>query len=49
MSLTTWFLLEEPAGCGDGGGHSQCSPPPRLGIVMFYLSIYTAAFGNGGY
>lgn len=49
LSLSTWFFLEDPSGCGDVDGLRQCSPPSRLGIVMFYLSIYMAAFGNGGY
>uniref|UniRef100_A0A0E0LB33 Major facilitator superfamily (MFS) profile domain-containing protein n=1 Tax=Oryza punctata TaxID=4537 RepID=A0A0E0LB33_ORYPU len=49
LSLSSWFLLVEPPGCGDGGGLRQCAAPSRRGIAVFYLSIYMAAFGNGGY
>uniref|UniRef100_A0A0D3GFZ7 Major facilitator superfamily (MFS) profile domain-containing protein n=1 Tax=Oryza barthii TaxID=65489 RepID=A0A0D3GFZ7_9ORYZ len=49
LSLLSWFLLVEPPGCGDGGGLRQCAAPSRRGVAVFYLSIYMAAFGNGGY
>ncbi|KAF0901424.1 hypothetical protein E2562_000305, partial [Oryza meyeriana var. granulata] len=49
LSLSSWFLLVEPPGCGDGDGLRQCAAPSRRGVAVFYLSIYMAAFGNGGY
>ncbi|XP_073009934.1 protein NRT1/ PTR FAMILY 7.1-like isoform X2 [Typha latifolia] len=47
LSISSWFLLVKPSGCGDG--ELQCNPPSTVGTVLFYLSIYMVAFGNGGY
>ncbi|OEL17413.1 Protein NRT1/ PTR FAMILY 7.3 [Dichanthelium oligosanthes] len=49
LSVSSLFLLVEPSRCGDGVGLRPCQPPSQLGIVMFYVSIYTTAFGIGGY
>ncbi|KQK01027.1 protein NRT1/ PTR FAMILY 7.3 [Brachypodium distachyon] len=47
LSLTSWFLLVKPSGCGDGETH--CDKPSTAGVALFYLSTYMIAFGNGGY
>ncbi|CAL9137303.1 unnamed protein product [Musa textilis] len=47
LSLASWLFLVKPSGCGDG--ELQCDPPSTLGTVLFYISIYFIAFGNGGY
>lgn len=47
LSLSSWFLLVNPSGCGDG--KLQCEPISAVGAAIFYLSIYLIAFGNGGY
>ncbi|XP_020579020.1 protein NRT1/ PTR FAMILY 7.3-like isoform X2 [Phalaenopsis equestris] len=47
LSLSSWILLVKPSGCGDG--KLQCEPISAVGTVMFYISIYLIAFGNGGY
>ncbi|KAJ0961696.1 hypothetical protein J5N97_000015 [Dioscorea zingiberensis] len=47
LSLSSWFLLVMPSGCGDSVKH--CNPPSSAGTILFYLSTYMIAFGNGGY
>ncbi|KAJ3679751.1 hypothetical protein LUZ60_017762 [Juncus effusus] len=47
LSITSWFLLVRPSGCGDG--ELLCNKPSSVGTTIFYLSIYLIAFGNGGY
>ncbi|KAJ0987098.1 hypothetical protein J5N97_005454 [Dioscorea zingiberensis] len=47
LSLSSWFLLVKPSGCGDSVKH--CNPPSSAGTILFYLSTYMIAFGNGGY
>ena len=49
LSLSSLFFLVVPSRCGDGVGLRPCRPPSQLGIAMFYVSTYTAAFGIGGY
>ncbi|KAK6947451.1 Proton-dependent oligopeptide transporter family [Dillenia turbinata] len=46
-SLSSYLFLLKPRGCGDGT--TPCGPQSNLGIVLFYLSIYLVALGNGGY
>ncbi|KAK1315444.1 Nitrate transporter 1.5 [Acorus calamus] len=36
-----------PSGCGDGA--RACAPVTSAGTVLFYVSIYLIALGNGGY
>ena len=47
LSLSSYFLLVKPAGCGDG--HDFCDPHTSAESGIFYLSIYLVALGNGGY
>ncbi|XP_068649247.1 protein NRT1/ PTR FAMILY 7.2-like [Aristolochia californica] len=47
LSLSSWFVLITPAGCGDG--EHKCKPVSGPGVGIFYLSIYLIALGNGGY
>ncbi|XP_078438391.1 protein NRT1/ PTR FAMILY 7.3-like [Wolffia australiana] len=47
LSLSSYYLLVKPSGCGDG--HKPCDPLPSAAVNMFYLSIYLVALGNGGY
>ncbi|XP_057954774.1 protein NRT1/ PTR FAMILY 7.1 [Malania oleifera] len=47
LSLSSWFFLIKPNGCGDG--EVICEPTSSIGIVIFYLSIYLVAFGYGGH
>ncbi|XP_077215560.1 protein NRT1/ PTR FAMILY 7.2-like isoform X2 [Tasmannia lanceolata] len=47
LSLSSWMLLIKPAGCGDG--KLDCMPVSNGGSMIFYISIYLIAFGNGGY
>ncbi|CAL5043013.1 unnamed protein product [Urochloa decumbens] len=49
LSLSSMFFLVVPSRCGDGIGLRPCQQPSHLGLVMFQLSIYTTAFGIGGY
>ncbi|GJN22035.1 hypothetical protein PR202_gb09564 [Eleusine coracana subsp. coracana] len=48
LSLTSWFLLVKPSGCGREM-NTRCDEPSAPGIALFYLSTYMIAFGNGGY
>ncbi|PKA50880.1 Nitrate transporter 1.5 [Apostasia shenzhenica] len=47
LSLSSWIFLVRPSGCGDG--KVECEPVSTLGTVVFYISIYLIALGNGGY
>ncbi|EEF34262.1 Peptide transporter, putative, partial [Ricinus communis] len=47
LSLSSWFFLIKPEGCGDGV--QVCNPASSLGVATFYLSIYLVAFGYGGH
>ncbi|GMH09242.1 hypothetical protein Nepgr_011083 [Nepenthes gracilis] len=47
LSLSSYFLLLKPRGCGDRSSH--CGPHSSTKIGLFYLSIYLVALGNGGY
>lgn len=47
LSLSSSLFLIKPAGCGDG--KLECTPESTIGTVIFYLSIYLIALGNGGY
>ncbi|CAL0318917.1 unnamed protein product [Lupinus luteus] len=47
LSLTSWIYLIKPSGCGDE--HTKCIPASKIGIGIFYLSIYLVAFGYGGH
>ncbi|XP_077246757.1 protein NRT1/ PTR FAMILY 7.3-like [Tasmannia lanceolata] len=47
LSLTTYFLLLKPHGCGKIG--FPCNDHSSLDVAMFYLSIYLIALGNGSY
>ncbi|XP_077210476.1 protein NRT1/ PTR FAMILY 7.2-like [Tasmannia lanceolata] len=47
LSLSSWQLLTKPTGCGDG--KLDCMPVSTGGIMIFYISIYLIALGNGGY
>ncbi|KAJ6307286.1 hypothetical protein OIU76_017140 [Salix suchowensis] len=47
VSVSSWFFLARPDGCGDGA--LTCVPTTSMGVVIFYLAIYLVAFGYGGY
>ncbi|PKA60069.1 Nitrate transporter 1.5 [Apostasia shenzhenica] len=47
LSLSSQLFLLRPAGCGNG--HTECRARSSLEVVLFYLSIYLVALGNGGY
>lgn len=47
LSLSTYLLLLKP--CIPGDDNPQCEPPTHLEILIFYLSIYQIALGNGAY
>lgn len=47
MSLSSYFLLVKPDGCGDE--QTPCGSHSTLGVSLFYASIYLIALGNGGY
>lgn len=47
MSLSSYFLLVKPDGCGDE--QTPCGSHSAFGISLFYVSIYLIALGNGGY
>ncbi|CAA0823846.1 Protein NRT1/ PTR FAMILY 7.1 [Striga hermonthica] len=47
VSISSWFFLIKPTGCGDG--KLDCRPPTMLGTALFYLAIYLVAFGYGGH
>lgn len=47
VSVSSWFFLIKPDGCGDG--KVTCVPATSMGQVVFYLAIYLVAFGYGGH
>lgn len=47
LSLSSWLFLIKPSGCGDGV--AVCMPTSKIGVAIFYLSIYLVAFGYGGH
>ncbi|KAI3449904.1 hypothetical protein Pfo_006569 [Paulownia fortunei] len=47
LSLSSWFFLLKPEGCGDG--KQICVPNTTYGSAIFYLAIYLVAFGYGGH
>ncbi|ONK56023.1 uncharacterized protein A4U43_C10F3340 [Asparagus officinalis] len=47
LSLSSYLLLLKP--CIPGDDNPQCEPPTHLEILIFYLSIYQIALGNGAY
>ncbi|KMZ63012.1 putative Nitrate Transporter 1.5b [Zostera marina] len=47
QSLSTYFFLLKPAGCGDE--RSLCISHTTMEVMTFYISIYLIALGNGGY
>ncbi|XP_024020418.1 protein NRT1/ PTR FAMILY 7.1 [Morus notabilis] len=47
LSISSWFFLIKPEGCGDG--ELECMPSSTLGVAIFYTSIYLVAFGYGGH
>ncbi|XP_020094715.1 protein NRT1/ PTR FAMILY 7.3-like [Ananas comosus] len=47
LSLSSYFLLLKS--CAPGDGKQKCAPPTKLEILIFYLSIYQIALGNGAY
>ncbi|GER25044.1 major facilitator superfamily protein [Striga asiatica] len=47
VSISSWFFLIKPKGCGDG--KHDCNPTTSLGTALFYLAIYLVAFGYGGH
>ena len=47
LSLSSYLLLLRP--CIPGDDNPQCKPPTHLEILIFYLSIYQIALGNGAY
>ncbi|KAL9169042.1 hypothetical protein ABFS82_04G053300 [Erythranthe guttata] len=47
LSLSSWFILLKPTGCGDG--KQICVPTTSFGSAIFYLAIYLVAFGYGGH
>ncbi|CAN6558914.1 hypothetical protein ACFX13_029482 [Malus domestica] len=47
LSLTSWLWLIHPHGCGGVGNY--CQPTSKVGVVLFYLSIYLIALGYGGH
>ncbi|CAD6336796.1 unnamed protein product [Miscanthus lutarioriparius] len=49
LSFSSLFWLVEPSRCGDNQRQRPCQPPSQLGVVMFYISTFTTAFGIGGY
>lgn len=47
LSLTSYMFLLKPAGCGDG--KLNCEKASTVELIVFYMSIYLIALGNGGY
>ncbi|KAG6395116.1 hypothetical protein SASPL_145708 [Salvia splendens] len=47
LSLSSYFFLLKPTGCGDE--KTACGPQSTLHVSLFYVSIYLIALGNGGY
>ncbi|KAK8934368.1 Nitrate transporter 1.5 [Platanthera zijinensis] len=47
LSLTSYLFLLKPSGCGNE--HASCEPHSGPKVILFYLSVYLVALGNGGY
>ncbi|XP_019187809.1 PREDICTED: protein NRT1/ PTR FAMILY 7.2-like [Ipomoea nil] len=47
LSICSQIFLVRPKGCGDK--NSKCGDHSTLHVVLFYVSIYLVALGNGGY
>ncbi|KAA8515779.1 hypothetical protein F0562_018610 [Nyssa sinensis] len=47
LSLSSYIFLVKPSDCGDE--ENPCGSHSTIHIVLFYLSIYLIALGNGGY
>ncbi|KAJ4811588.1 Protein NRT1/ PTR FAMILY 5.1 [Rhynchospora pubera] len=47
LSVTSQLLLIRPEGCGDE--YNRCGSHSSMVVVIFYMSLYMIAFGNGGY
>ncbi|XP_031113224.1 protein NRT1/ PTR FAMILY 7.2-like isoform X2 [Ipomoea triloba] len=47
LALCSQIFLVQPKGCGDK--NSKCGAHSTLQVVLFYVSIYLVALGNGGY
>ncbi|KAL3647632.1 hypothetical protein CASFOL_008600 [Castilleja foliolosa] len=47
ISISSWLVLLNPEGCGDG--ELDCMEPSSVGKGLFYLAIYLVAFGYGGH
>ncbi|XP_049412022.1 protein NRT1/ PTR FAMILY 7.3-like [Solanum stenotomum] len=47
LSLCSYIFLIKPNGCGDE--EVPCGSPSSLHTMLFYVSIYLIALGNGGY
>lgn len=47
LSLTSYIFLVKPKGCGDE--NNPCGSHSTISVVLFYVSIYLIALGNGGY
>nr|GMC86632.1 protein NRT1/ PTR FAMILY 7.3-like isoform X1 [Ipomoea batatas] len=47
LSIFSFIFLVKPKGCGDE--NTPCRSPSRTHIVVYYVSIYLVALGNGGY
>ncbi|KAF7138722.1 hypothetical protein RHSIM_Rhsim07G0042200 [Rhododendron simsii] len=47
LSLSSYYFLVKPTGCGDE--QTPCGSHSSAQLGLFYLSIYLIALGNGGY
>ncbi|KAF3340473.1 protein NRT1/ PTR FAMILY 7.3-like isoform X1 [Carex littledalei] len=47
LSVSTQLLLIRPQGCGNE--HNRCSSHSSIEVLIFYISLYMIALGNGGY
>ncbi|XP_072962009.1 protein NRT1/ PTR FAMILY 7.3-like [Typha angustifolia] len=47
LALSSYFLLLRP--CVPSDANPDCKPPTDLEILIFYISIYQIALGNGAY
>ncbi|KAK6918521.1 Proton-dependent oligopeptide transporter family, partial [Dillenia turbinata] len=45
LSLSSQYFLLTPPGCGKIG--EECAPPSQHGSILYYVSIYLIAIGNG--
>ncbi|XP_068634628.1 protein NRT1/ PTR FAMILY 7.2-like [Aristolochia californica] len=47
LSSSSYFFLLQPSGCGKV--EFFCQPHSSMELVVFYISLYLIALGNGGY